>query len=55
MANEEQLSLSLDANRAKNYFFALFTVSQRTGEIIGYQEKKLYKRIYVDFEIFSRG
>ena len=43
MANEEQLSLSLDANRAKNYFFALFTVSQRTGEIIGYQAKKLYK------------
>ena len=43
MGNEEQLSISLDANRAKNYFFALFTVSQRTGEIIGYQAKKLYK------------
>ena len=43
MNSEEQLTINLDASRAKNYLFALFTVSQRTGEIIGYEAKKLYK------------
>ena len=43
MTNEEKLSIDLNADRARNYFLALYTVSQRTGEIIGYQSKKLYK------------
>ena len=43
MVNEDKLTINLDANRAKNYFFALYTISQRTGEIIGYQVHKLYK------------
>ena len=43
MNNEEKLSIDFDANRLNNYFLALFTVSQRTGEIVGYQAKKLYK------------
>ena len=43
MNSEEKLSINLDANRLINYFLALYTVSQRTGEIVGYQAKKLYK------------
>ena len=43
MNNEDKLSMEFDTNRINNYFLALFTISQRTGEIIGYQAKKLYK------------
>ena len=41
--NKLKMNINIDSEN-NNYFFALYTISEITGEILGYQGKKLYKK-----------